>query len=87
MPKTPIIPSKSERALAKIIARESTGVRVTFGRTNGRTVLHADGYTLKNDAEWEDCPLNNSNKPGAPSVAREQEINDLNESIANREAQ
>lgn len=94
MPITAIIPTKSELAFAKRITKESTGVKVTFGRTNGQTVLHANGFTLKHEGEWESCPLNMSFKraengrseAGKSSVAREQEINALNESIANRDA-
>lgn len=62
MPKTKIIPTKDEQALAKTIVSETPGASVTFGRINGKTVLHvsvlhsktrqADSVTVSNLAEW-----------------------------------
>lgn len=96
MPKTKIIPTKQERELAKQIVSES-GVVITFGRTNGKTVLHAKqeglvhgSFTLKSAADWEECPLNprvaRATRKSNTSVEREREIDALTSIIANRDA-
>lgn len=88
MPKLKVIPTKEERALAKKIVSESTGVVITFGRTNGQTVLHANGFTLRDESDWSICPLNSVfQKASQPSsIEREKEVSALHESIANRDA-
>lgn len=57
------------RALGKRIAKENKNVRVKFGTTNGKTVLHVYvpgsnslGATISTYSEWEDHPANNYQK-------------------------
>lgn len=63
---------KDARALAKQIAKDSQGVRVKFGQTNGVNVLHviasdpnASSRTIKTRGEWEIHPANLRAKKGS----------------------
>lgn len=61
---TPPLTEKDARALGKQIVKDGKNVRVKFGRTNGRVVLHVYvpgtnlSRTIDNAADWESHPAN-----------------------------
>lgn len=86
---------KQARELSTRVAKNSSGVSVKLGRTNGHPVLHliqredpnskppreAESVTIASEAEWDAHPWNSYNKP------REKRETGLIEAIANKEAQ
>lgn len=87
---------KQARELSTQVAKQSTGVSVKLGRTNGRPVLHliqhraddakppreAESFTIASEAEWAAHPWNRHNQPKP-----KKKIDGLDEAIANKEAQ
>lgn len=76
------------RALAKLIAKQSHGVTVKFGRTNGQECLHLktakQSRTIYTAVEWD---LHEWNTQNAPTKRQQREIDkDLAEAIKNKEA-
>ena len=84
---------ESARKLATEVAKQSDGVSVKIGETNGKPVLHLVNRHLPSreasvnvtcEADWSEHPWNKNN---APRQKGRREIDGLNEAIANKEAQ
>lgn len=76
------------RALAKLVAKQSRGVTVKFGRTNGRECLHLksgkQSLTIYTGTEWD---LHQWNTQNAPTKRQQREIDrDIAAAIENKEA-
>lgn len=85
---------KEARELATRVAKESHGVRVKFGRTNGRECLHLivnhpdQGFsyseTIYESWEWEE---HEENYAARPKRREQREDQAVKEAVANKEAQ
>lgn len=85
--------AESARKLATRVAKESNGISVKIGETNGAPVLHLinrnmpSKYASRNVtsvAEWDDHPWNRQN---APRQKERRAIEGVAEAVANKEAQ
>jgi hypothetical protein len=85
--------AESARKLATRVAKESNGVSVKIGQTNGHPVLHLvnrnmpSKFAARNvtsEADWDEHPWNRQN---APRQKERKQIEGLAEAVANKEAQ
>lgn len=84
---------KTARELATAVAKQSDGVSVKIGETNGKPVLHLinrhmpsniAARDLVNEADWAEHPWNKQNRRRQKD---RRQIDGLDEAIANKEAQ
>lgn len=84
---------ESARKLATRVAKESGGISVKIGSTNGVPVLHLVNRNLPSKyaardltsvAEWDEHPWNRQN---APRQKERRAIEGVAEAVANKEAQ
>jgi hypothetical protein len=84
---------ESARKLATRVAKESSGISVKIGETNGKPVLHLvnrnmppkiASRNLTSAADWDEHPWNRQN---APRQKERKPIEGVAEAVANKEAQ
>lgn len=87
--------AESARKLATRVAKESSGVSVKIGETNGMPVLHLVSRNLpskfaarnvESEADWDEHPWNRYNSQPRPQKER-RAIEGVAEAVANKEAQ
>jgi hypothetical protein len=87
--------AESARKLATRVAKESNGVSVKIGETNGKPVLHLVNRNmpskfaardLVSEADWDEHPWNRYNSQPRSQKER-RPIEGVAEAVANKEAQ